>query len=129
MKLKNPLTLEGARPLSEKAIDALEHLDASRRDFLKTAGVMIIGFGAAATGKAQSTSGNVDNAQLDSWVAIGGDESITVFAGKCDFGQGMLIAPPMPQERFLELLLQRVNKARTQTDAAGEAPGAIDRVA
>jgi CO/xanthine dehydrogenase Mo-binding subunit len=90
MKLNNPLKLEGARPLSEKAIGALEHLDGSRRDFLKTAGVMMVGFGAAATaGKAQSTSGNVDNTQVDSWVAIGADESITVLAGKCDFGQGL----------------------------------------
>lgn len=93
MKLKNPLKLEGATPLSEKAIDALEHLSASRREFLKTAGVMMISFGAAATtGKAQSTinpSGNVDNTQVDSWIAIGADNSITVLAGKCDFGQGM----------------------------------------
>lgn len=28
----------------------------------------------------------------------------------CDFGQGVLIAPPMPQERFLGLLRQRLNK-------------------
>src|ERR1700744_5821556 len=93
MKPKNPLQLEGARPLSAKAIDVLEHLDASRRDFLKTAGVMMIGFGVAATTvRAQSTinpSGNVDTTQVDSWVAIGADESITVLAGKCDFGQGL----------------------------------------
>jgi len=30
----------------------------------------------------------------------------------CDFGQGVLIAPPMPKERFLELLRQRMNKPR-----------------
>jgi hypothetical protein len=28
----------------------------------------------------------------------------------CDFGQGTLLAPPMTQERFLELLQQRVSK-------------------
>ena len=91
MRPKNPLQLEGALPLSDKAIDALEHLGASRRDFLKTAGVMMIGFTAgAATGKAQNLnpSGNVDNTQVDSWVAIGADNSVTVLAGKCDFGQG-----------------------------------------
>jgi nicotinate dehydrogenase subunit B len=93
MKRTNPFALHGARPLPEKAIDALEHLDASRRDFLKTAGVMMIGFGgAAATAGAQSVinpSGNVDAAQLDNWVAIAADESITVFAGKCEIGTGM----------------------------------------
>jgi EAL domain-containing protein (putative c-di-GMP-specific phosphodiesterase class I) len=45
----------------------------------------------------------------------------------CDFGQGALIAPPMPKERFLELLRQRMNRPR-----AGAAPGGAepaDRVA
>jgi len=28
----------------------------------------------------------------------------------CDFGQGMLVAPPMPKDRFLELLRQRLNR-------------------
>jgi EAL domain-containing protein (putative c-di-GMP-specific phosphodiesterase class I) len=54
----------------------------------------------------------------------------------CDFGQGFLIAPPMPQERFLELLNQRLNKTRPQTVPAahdGEAhtaqPPAVGQVA
>ncbi len=34
----------------------------------------------------------------------------------CDFGQGMLIAPPMPKERFLELLRQRMNKPRAPAE-------------
>ncbi len=36
----------------------------------------------------------------------------TLMVMGCDFGQGPLIAPPMPKERFLELLRQRVNKPR-----------------
>ena len=54
----------------------------------------------------------------------------------CDFGQGVLIAPPMPQERFLELLLQRISKPRAPAggpegaSVSGAGPtGAIDRVA
>jgi len=38
----------------------------------------------------------------------------------CDFGQGVLIAPPMPQQRFLDLLYQRV-KPRPQAAASDEA--------
>ena len=47
----------------------------------------------------------------------------------CDFGQGVLIAPPMPKERFLDLLRQRMDKPRA--DATAERPGAkhVDRVA
>src|SRR5215831_34555 len=93
MKSKNPFKLDGAGPLPQKALEALDHFDASRRDFLKTAGVMMIGFGAAATtAEAQSPinpSGNVDATQLDNWVAVGADESITVFAGKAELGTGM----------------------------------------
>src|SRR5262245_44942530 len=42
----------------------------------------------------------------------------------CDFGQGVLIAPPMPQERFLELLRQRVNKPRAPAAATAPEQGA-----
>jgi hypothetical protein len=38
----------------------------------------------------------------------------------CDFGQGMLIAPPMPKDHFVELLRQRMNEPRPA--AAKSAP-------
>lgn len=50
----------------------------------------------------------------------------------CDFGQGMLVAPPTPKERFLELLSQRMNKPRPQAEPAVSEPPAVaaaDRVA
>ena len=33
----------------------------------------------------------------------------------CDFGQGVLVAPPMPKERFLDLLRQRAQQARRRS--------------
>jgi EAL domain-containing protein (putative c-di-GMP-specific phosphodiesterase class I) len=44
----------------------------------------------------------------------------------CDFGQGVLIAPPMPKDRFLDLLRQRMNKPRAGAAHAqpGDKPGA-----
>lgn len=39
----------------------------------------------------------------------------------CDFGQGALIAPPMPQERFLSLLRQRLNKPTATAAPLAEA--------
>ena len=48
----------------------------------------------------------------------------------CDFGQGVLVAPPMPKERFLELLRQRNNKPRPQAEpAAPPVVAAAGRVA
>jgi CO/xanthine dehydrogenase Mo-binding subunit len=123
MKPKNPLQLEGASPLSEKAIGALEHLDASRREFLKTAGVMMIGFGAAATtGKAQSTinpSGNVDSTQVDSWIAIAADGSITVLAGKCDFGQGLRTIQLQLAAEELSVPMSRITLVLCKTGTNG----------
>src|SRR5215470_18618533 len=118
MKTKNPLKLEGARPLPEGAIDALDHLEASRRDFLKTAGVMMIGFGAATTAKAQSPinpSGNVDATQVDNWVAIGADESITVFAGKCEIGTGIRTLQHQLAAEELSVPMERINLVLCRT--------------
>lgn len=49
----------------------------------------------------------------------------------CDFGQGVLIAPPMPKDRFLELLRQRMNKPRASAAKDPAQPGArpVGRVA
>ena len=60
----------------------------------------------------------------------------------CDFGQGHLIAPPMPKDDFMALLQQRMNKprpkpaepadteARTFADIEnGEPDGALDEMA
>ena len=46
-------------------------------------------------------------------------QALTVMG--CDFGQGVLIAPPMPQERFLDLLRQRANPARPAASASPDA--------
>ena len=40
-----------------------------------------------------------------------------------DFGQGVLIAPPMPQVRFLDLLRQRANAGRPQPRPDAPDPG------
>jgi EAL domain-containing protein (putative c-di-GMP-specific phosphodiesterase class I) len=47
----------------------------------------------------------------------------------CDFGQGVLIAPPMPKDRFLDLLRQRMNRPRSATAPAQPAMRSVGRVA
>lgn len=50
----------------------------------------------------------------------------------CDFGQGILVAPPMPKANFLDLLRQRMaNRPRPPAtkDATAGAPGHVGRVA
>jgi len=47
----------------------------------------------------------------------------------CDFGQGALMAPPMPRDDFLDLLLQRLTRGRAQAGQAQEADASFVRVA
>jgi nicotinate dehydrogenase subunit B len=72
----------------------------SRRDFLKSSGVLIVSFSATsvitplayAQGPFGAHASHIDPAQLDSWIAVGADGTVTAFTGKCDFGQGMFTA-------------------------------------
>jgi CO/xanthine dehydrogenase Mo-binding subunit len=73
---------------------ALKTTGSSRRGFLKSAGLLIVGFNVAGdAGKllAQSTAsptGLVDATQVDSWLSIAADGNITAYSGKIEFGQG-----------------------------------------
>ncbi len=71
----------------------------SRRGFLKGAGVMVVGFGMGGLTcvldprtSAADFSSAVDPAKLSSWLAIGRDDTVTLFFGKVDVGQGLATA-------------------------------------
>ncbi|HWP90004.1 MAG TPA: molybdopterin cofactor-binding domain-containing protein, partial [Burkholderiales bacterium] len=73
----------------------------SRREFLAASGALIVSFSlfSATRAFAQSTPseaklpGDLEKSpQLDSWIRIGADGSITVFTGKVEFGQGIKTA-------------------------------------
>jgi nicotinate dehydrogenase subunit B len=70
----------------------------SRRDFLRSGGALIISFAAGGvvdagwSGQPRATATQVDPRQLDSWLAIAADGSVTACTGKCEFGQGMFTA-------------------------------------
>ena len=91
-----------------------ESVGTSRRDFFKSAGGLVVGFsiaGDAAKLAAQSPvnpTGLVNAAQVDSWVAIGADESVTVYSGKCEFGQGFSTVQIQLAAEELSVPLNRV---------------------
>ena len=75
----------------------------SRRDFLKTSGLIVVSVGAAAAGASPLVSAvggegaarqgtgpypDPDFRQLDSWIVIHGDNTATFYVGKTDCGQG-----------------------------------------
>src|SRR4029453_17251008 len=73
----------------------------SRRTFIKGSGALVIGFSVAtltdglgiAPGPAlaQRLDGAGSN-QLDSWIAIAADGSVTAYTGKCELGHGLYTA-------------------------------------
>ena len=79
--------------------DGLDHsaLTPSRRNFLKSAGLLVVSFSAAATdplipgASAQTSAGpyhDPDFHKLDSWIVIHEDNTATFYVGKTDCGQG-----------------------------------------
>ncbi len=93
-----------ARPETVFANSDLSDFGASRREFLKTSGGLVLGFSllgpmaalaqqpathipASATGAAQSFPA-VDPAKLDAWLAIHPDNTATLFTGKVEQGNG-----------------------------------------
>jgi len=73
----------------------------SRRQFLKTSGVIVVGFAMPqavlgshpdAAVAASAPNGAVDTTQLDSWLTIAGDGSVTVLTDKVELGMGVSTA-------------------------------------
>jgi CO/xanthine dehydrogenase Mo-binding subunit len=96
----------------------------SRRDFLKSAGVLIVTFSAdavapewiSAQGPFATHPSHIDPDKLDSWLAIETDGSITACTGKCDFGQGMLTAQTQLVAEELCVPITRVKLVQCDTD-------------
>jgi nicotinate dehydrogenase subunit B len=69
-------------------------MTATRRDFLKTSGALVVGLTVAgdivldAQGTGAGPYPDLDYKQLDSWIVIHPDNTATFFVGKTDLGQG-----------------------------------------
>ena len=102
------------RAMTPDAKTALRRAGFSRRDFLKSSGALIVSFSAGAgAGKAQGpggpTPGSPTMSQLDSWIAIAADGSITAYSGKEELGQGIATAQQQLVAEELSVPFQRVN--------------------
>ena len=89
-----------------------------RRDFLKTGGALIIGFSLRDAVFAQrgSTAGPPDPKQIDTWLAIHGDNTATVFIGFAELGQGTSTALLQVAAEELDLDISQVRSVRLDTN-------------
>jgi CO/xanthine dehydrogenase Mo-binding subunit len=96
----------------------------SRRDLLKSTGVMIVGFsffGSAAQVLAQGSGLSVDGMDptvLDSWLAISKDGTVTVFTGKVELGTGVVTALAQIVAEELDVSFSKVYMDSGDTDTA-----------
>ncbi len=90
--MKSPPTRDARRMLSSAGF--------SRREFLRGSGALIVSFAAARLvtvgdgGDALHAQGfnGTGSRELDAWLAVAQDGSVTAYTGKCDFGQGLQTA-------------------------------------
>jgi CO/xanthine dehydrogenase Mo-binding subunit len=95
----------------------------SRREFLADAGVLIVGFSLLPrVGRTESLGGAVEGMvpppadQLDSWLVVGRDERVTVYAGKVELGTGVSTALRQIVAEEIDVPLSRI--AWVQGDSA-----------
>jgi nicotinate dehydrogenase subunit B len=97
----------------------------SRREFLKQTGVLIVSFGHLPPSRAlellpsaQGQFGTQDvrvGRQVDSWLAIAADGSVTAYTGKAELGQGMFTAQTQLVAEELSVPIARVKLIQCDT--------------
>ncbi len=103
------------RNFTPDALEALERAGFSRRDFLRGAGALFVGFSSAgvlATNAAAQTGppfATIPLSQVDSWIAIAANENVIGYAGKCDFGQGFRTVQHQLIAEELSVPIERVS--------------------
>ncbi len=110
----------------------------SRREFLKTSGLLVVSFSAAAvTGAGPRAGGDAtgvvvqaagpypdpDFRQLDSWIVIHGDDTATFYVGKTDCGQGTGTAFRQMMSDELDIAFDKTSLVMGSTDVTPDQGG------
>ncbi len=102
--------------LTPDALAALRRAGLSRRHFLKGTGALVVTFSMGMLGTAQAqgildggVAGSPPANQVDSWIAIAADGSVTAYSGKAEIGQGMSVVQMQLVAEELCVPFDRVN--------------------
>ena len=99
----------------------------TRREFLKTGGALVIGFGLAAgdddafsqvaqqAGGGRGAATAPDLRQIDTWLAIHADNTATLYIGFVELGQGNSTALPQIAAEELDLEMEQITLAGPDT--------------
>ena len=95
----------------------------SRRDFLRAGGALVVGFTLGPPADAQSGSRGepaggariLDTGEVDGFVAVHADGSVTIYSGKVDLGQGLRIAIPQMAAEELGIGVERIQMVEGDT--------------
>jgi nicotinate dehydrogenase subunit B len=101
----------------------MKTIELNRRQFLKTSGALIVSFNLFPSSRlfAQSTVGpgiDADPTQLDSWLAVAPDGTVTVFTGKVDLGTGVETALAQIVAEELDVPFSRIHMIGLDTAKA-----------
>ena len=95
----------------------------SRRELLKSGGVLIVGFSLAAnvpqTAEAAARgdkAGPPDPLEVDSWIVIHADNTATLYFGKCELGQGNMTGLLQIAGEELDMDLSQLTSVRLDTN-------------
>ena len=87
----------------------------SRRQFLQSGGALVVGFTlplptyALQSWQTETAPGkSVDTGEVDGFVAVNADGSVTIYSGKVDLGQGLRIASPQRAAEELGIGVERI---------------------
>ena len=87
----------------------------SRRAFLQVGGALVVGFTVPSMTAAQrlprtesALGKTLDVGEVDGFIAVNGDGSVTIFSGKVDLGQGLRIAIPQMAAEELGIGVERI---------------------
>jgi CO/xanthine dehydrogenase Mo-binding subunit len=105
----------------------------SRRDFIRTSGVLVVSFSSVnalevlagptttrlsgGQGQFGTRASHIDPRQLDSWIAVNADNTVTAYTGKCELGQGMLTAQTQLVAEELSVSIERVHIVQCDTES------------
>src|SRR3989441_5515776 len=88
----------------------------NRRTFLKTSGALVVTFSLAPESLFSQRLDGASSNQLDGWLSVNADGSVTAFTGKCELGHGLYTAQTQLVAEELSVPLNRVKLIQCDTE-------------